>query len=50
MKERVIAAICVREEMKGLNLSGVAEFCRVLTRQPQLLLPQLSVKGTLRCL
>ncbi|RLN56224.1 hypothetical protein BBJ28_00014135 [Nothophytophthora sp. Chile5] len=31
--------------MKGLNLGGVAEFCRVLVRQPQLLLPQLSVKG-----
>uniref|UniRef100_H3GJ28 Uncharacterized protein n=1 Tax=Phytophthora ramorum TaxID=164328 RepID=H3GJ28_PHYRM len=30
--------------MKGLNLGGVAEFCRVLVRQPQLLLPQLSVK------
>ncbi|ETP38409.1 HAD phosphatase, family IIIA, variant 2 [Phytophthora nicotianae P10297] len=30
--------------MKGLNLGGVVEFCRVLTRQPQLLLPQLSVK------
>ncbi|KAL3673514.1 hypothetical protein V7S43_001222 [Phytophthora oleae] len=30
--------------MKGLNLGGMVEFCRVLTRQPQLLLPQLSVK------
>ncbi|CAH0489370.1 unnamed protein product [Peronospora farinosa] len=30
--------------MKGLNLNGVIEFCRVLTRQPQLLLPQVSVK------
>lgn len=36
--------------MKGLNLGGVVEFCRVLTRQPQLLLPQLSVKGNFLCL
>ncbi|KAG2529125.1 hypothetical protein BBO99_00001480 [Phytophthora kernoviae] len=30
--------------MKGLNLGGVVEFCRVLTHQPQLLLPHISVK------
>ncbi|TDH65045.1 uncharacterized protein CCR75_002124 [Bremia lactucae] len=29
--------------MRGLNLGGVVEFCRVLTCQPQLLLPQLSL-------
>ncbi|KAL7691295.1 putative HAD-superfamily phosphatase, YqeG, HAD superfamily [Plasmopara halstedii] len=29
--------------MKGLNLGGVVEFCRVFTRHPQLLLPHLSV-------
>ncbi|CAI5712284.1 unnamed protein product [Hyaloperonospora brassicae] len=29
--------------MKGLNLSGVTEFCRVLTRCPHLLLPHVSV-------
>ncbi|CAH0477318.1 unnamed protein product [Peronospora belbahrii] len=34
---------CVKA-MKGLNLGGVVDFCRVLTRQPQLLLPQVSVK------
>lgn len=31
--------------MKGLNLRGVTEFCRVLVREPQLLLPQVSVTG-----
>uniref|UniRef100_A0AAV1VM73 Uncharacterized protein n=1 Tax=Peronospora matthiolae TaxID=2874970 RepID=A0AAV1VM73_9STRA len=30
--------------MKGLNFHGVIEFCRVLTHQPHLLLPQLAVK------
>lgn len=31
--------------MKGLNLRGVTEFCRVLVREPRLLLPQVSVRG-----
>ncbi|TMW60636.1 hypothetical protein Poli38472_000678 [Pythium oligandrum] len=30
--------------VKGLNLRGVTEFCRVWVRQPELLLPQLSVR------
>lgn len=29
----------------GLNLRGVSAFCRALLREPQLLLPQLSVAG-----
>lgn len=31
--------------MKGLNLRGVAEFCRTVVREPRLLLPQVSVQG-----
>lgn len=33
--------------MKGLNVRGVAEFCRSVMLKPQLLLPQVSVKGEL---
>jgi hypothetical protein len=31
--------------VKGLNLRGVTEFCRAWLRQPELLLPHVSVKG-----
>lgn len=34
--------------MKGLNLRGVAEFCRTVVREPRLLLPQVSVQGAQR--
>lgn len=36
-----------RKMMKGLNVRGVTEFCRSVVLKPQLLLPQVSVKGTL---
>lgn len=35
--------------MKGLNVRGVTEFCRSVVLRPQLLLPQVSVKGASAC-